>query len=90
MKKIIAFFLNFFLNFFKEVEKKQKIDLMTELLLKEVSTKDAIELYRELTDNFRNEMEKRKNQNFEDWNRINNFNKKNEDIEVIYELIKTK
>jgi hypothetical protein len=71
MKKIIAYIL----TFFKEVEKKQKIDLMTELLLKGVSTKDAIDLKNELIENFHCEMEKRKNQNLEDWQRIDNIKK---------------
>lgn len=55
MKKIIQ-------NLFRTIEQKSKLDLITELLIRENSTEEALDLFNKVKANFIFEMKKREKQ----------------------------
>ena len=64
---------------FKRIEQKSKIDLITELLIIETSTPDAMELFENVKSNFLFEMAKREKQSAYDCRLINSFARKQSD-----------
>ena len=93
MKKIIK-------NLFRTIEQKSKLDLITELLIHENSTIEALLLFEKVKANFLFDMKKRERQASYECSLINgleikhkkvydpNFDKKLADIEVNYEIVK--
>jgi hypothetical protein len=92
MKKIIK-------NLFRNIEQKSKLDLITELLIHENSTIEALLLFEKVKANFIFEMKRRERQASYECSLINgleikpkkvydpNFDKKLADIEVNYEIV---
>jgi len=66
IKKIIS-------NSLKRIEQKNKLDLITELLVMNNSTGNCLELFEKVKANFLYEMEKRKTDNEKEILLINNF-----------------
>jgi len=93
MKKIIR-------NLFRTIEQKSKLDLITELLIHENSTIEALLLFEKVKANFIFEMKKRERQATYEVSLINgleikpakltdpNFDKPLADLEVNYEIVK--
>lgn len=72
MKKIIR-------NFFRNIEQKNKLDLITELLILENSTPEALQLFEKVKANFTFEMRKREKQAAYDCHLINKLSDPNFD-----------
>lgn len=89
-------------NLFKTIEQRNKLDLITELLIVGNSTEDVLSLFNKVKANLLLEMKKRERQNSFECRLINefdrketkvydqNFNKKLSEIETDFEIITPK
>lgn len=88
-------------NLFRTIEQKSKLDLITELLVIENSTVEALQLFEKVKATFLFEMTKREKQNAYECRLINDlerketkvynsdFDKKLSEINVDYEIVKS-
>lgn len=88
---------NLITSFFKKIEKKNKIDLVTELLINDLSIEESIEIFLKVKSNFHYEMQRKQDQIKRESSLIDsirpikktdpNFDKPLNQIEVNYEQI---
>lgn len=64
---------------FRTIEQKSKLDLITELLIMQNSTPEALDLFEKVKANFLFEMAKREKQSAYDCRLINSFTRKQSD-----------
>lgn len=88
---------NLITSFFKKIERKNKIDLVTELLINDLSIEESIEIFLKVKSNFHYEMQRKQDKIKRESSLIDsirpvkktdpNFDKPLNQIEVNYEQI---